>query len=75
MKTQFNDEYVAYVHGLIDEYGDKVPPIRQFILPGGSQLGAQLQFARTICRRAERTLVPLLRDEDLDENTLKFLNR
>uniref|UniRef100_A0A7E4WC05 Corrinoid adenosyltransferase MMAB n=1 Tax=Panagrellus redivivus TaxID=6233 RepID=A0A7E4WC05_PANRE len=74
-KTAFDANFVAYVHGLIDEYGDKVPPIRQFILPGGGELAARLQYGRALCRRAERSLVPLMRDEAIDENALKFLNR
>lgn len=52
-----------------------MPPIRQFILSGGGELSAQIQFGRTICRRTERSLVPLIRDEAIDENALIFLNR
>lgn len=74
-KTKFDVTHYNYVHGLIDEYGDKVPPLKQFILPGGGPVGSQLQFGRAICRRAERSLIPLLRDEAIDVNALKFLNR
>ncbi|KAE9553279.1 hypothetical protein FO519_003537 [Halicephalobus sp. NKZ332] len=74
-RTKFDANHYNYVHELIDEYGDKVPPLKQFILPGGGRIGAQLQFGRAVCRRAERSLIPLLRDDVIDENALKFLNR
>uniref|UniRef100_A0A914ZBB8 Corrinoid adenosyltransferase MMAB n=1 Tax=Panagrolaimus superbus TaxID=310955 RepID=A0A914ZBB8_9BILA len=74
-RTVFDEKFVKYVDGLIDEFGDKTPTIRQFILPGGGPLGSHLQYARALCRRAERSLVPLVRDEAIDENALKFLNR
>uniref|UniRef100_A0A914RBU0 Cobalamin adenosyltransferase-like domain-containing protein n=1 Tax=Parascaris equorum TaxID=6256 RepID=A0A914RBU0_PAREQ len=74
-KTKFDESLFDYVNAQIDVYGDRVPPIRQFILPGGGDVGATLQVARSICRRAERCLVPLLREEVIDKNALRFLNR
>ncbi|VDM42192.1 unnamed protein product [Toxocara canis] len=74
-KTKFDESLFNYVDKQIDVYGDRIPPIRQFILPGGGAVGAALQLARTICRRAERSLVPLLREDDIDKNALRFLNR
>lgn len=61
----------------IDEAQDHVPPLTQFISPGGSAAGAQLHVARTICRRAER-LVVVLREEEpggVSEDAMKFINR
>ncbi|HEX9614622.1 MAG TPA: ATP:cob(I)alamin adenosyltransferase, partial [Bacteroidota bacterium] len=46
-----------------------------FVLPGGSQLGAQLHVARTVCRRAERLLTVLTRAESQNSSLLIFLNR
>uniref|UniRef100_A0A1I7YZ29 Corrinoid adenosyltransferase MMAB n=1 Tax=Steinernema glaseri TaxID=37863 RepID=A0A1I7YZ29_9BILA len=74
-KTKFDVSLVEYVHGLVDVYGDRIPPIRQFILPGGGPEAAMFQYTRSVCRRAERSLIPLLRDEVIDEQALKFLNR
>uniref|UniRef100_F1L154 Corrinoid adenosyltransferase MMAB n=1 Tax=Ascaris suum TaxID=6253 RepID=F1L154_ASCSU len=74
-KTKFDESLFDYVNTQIDVYGDRIPPIRQFILPGGGDVGATLQVARSICRRAERCLVPLLREEVIDRNALRFLNR
>ena len=61
----FTDEgtKVAYLEALIDEYDAKVEPLRTFILPGGSSGAARLHFCRTVCRRAERAVVRLARDE------------
>ncbi|CAI5444915.1 unnamed protein product [Caenorhabditis angaria] len=74
-KTAFDVNMVDWINAEIDRYGDDLPPIRQFILSGGGATSAQLQYARAICRRAERSVVPLLRDEDVDPLALKFLNR
>ncbi|CAL2037351.1 unnamed protein product [Caenorhabditis brenneri] len=74
-KTAFDVAMVEWINAEIDRYGDDLPPIRQFILSGGGMTSAQLQYARAICRRAERSIVPLMRDEDVDPMALKFLNR
>lgn len=52
-------EYAARLEGLIDALEAEVPPLAQFILPGGSPAAAQLHLARTVCRRAERRIVAL----------------
>src|SRR5256885_4593817 len=54
----------------IDAMTGELPPLKSFILPGGSMAAAQLHVARTICRRAERLVVPLG-----DEATIRYLNR
>ncbi|KIH65407.1 ATP:cob(I)alamin adenosyltransferase [Ancylostoma duodenale] len=66
---------VEWIHAEIDRFGDQLPPIRQFILSGGGALSAHLQFARAVCRRAERSVVPLVRAEEADPQAMKFLNR
>ena len=52
-----------------------LPPLRNFILPGGSQSGAMLHLARAVCRRAERRLVAAGRAEDMNPELLPFFNR
>uniref|UniRef100_A0A914CBB2 Corrinoid adenosyltransferase MMAB n=1 Tax=Acrobeloides nanus TaxID=290746 RepID=A0A914CBB2_9BILA len=74
-RTKFDENFVNYVNELINSYGEKVPPLKQFILPGGGLQAANFQYARSICRKAERRLIPLLRENQIDENALKFLNR
>jgi cob(I)alamin adenosyltransferase len=66
---------VAFLEGAIDHMEDLVEPLRQFILPGGTQAAAQLHVARTVCRRAERWAVSLAREEQLSAEVLAYLNR
>jgi cob(I)alamin adenosyltransferase len=60
---------------LTDAYDAKAPPLTTFILPGGSAGAAQLHFARTVARRAERALVTLDRKERINPLVLAYLNR
>jgi cob(I)alamin adenosyltransferase len=73
----FKDEEakIARLEGWIDEYDAKVEPLRTFILPSGSSGGAMLHFCRTICRRAERVVVRLSREEPVNPAVLTYLNR
>ncbi len=59
----------------IDRCNDELPALRSFVLPGGTRLDAELHVCRTVCRRAERLLVALARKEDVDPETVKYLNR
>ncbi|MCC6953320.1 MAG: cob(I)yrinic acid a,c-diamide adenosyltransferase [Deltaproteobacteria bacterium] len=61
---------------LCDRYGEALPELTSFILPGGSELAAMFHLARTICRRAERTVVTLnAREGDGGEHVMIYLNR
>jgi len=66
---------VAHVEHLIDECQKDLVPLKEFILPGGGQIAASMHVARTICRRAERLCVTLSKEESLDPELVKFLNR
>jgi cob(I)alamin adenosyltransferase len=57
----------------IDSMNEGLPPLRSFVLPGGSRLNAELHICRTVCRRAERRCVALA--TEVDEEILKYLNR
>jgi cob(I)alamin adenosyltransferase len=60
----------------IDQAQSDLPPLANFIHPGGSLPGAYLHFARTICRRAERLVVALVdEDNDVSPEALRYLNR
>jgi cob(I)alamin adenosyltransferase len=60
----------------IDQFNTELPPLRNFLLPGGSLAAAQLHFARAVCRRAERRLVGLIRETPgLSRDILVYLNR
>lgn len=59
----------------IDAYGETLPPLHNFILPGGSQSAAALHLMRTVARRAERGLVALQNAGKVNPQTLMYLNR
>lgn len=59
----------------IDRLEAGLPPLKTFILPGGSPAGAALHLARTVCRRAERRLVTLARKGEVSPETIVYLNR
>lgn len=59
----------------IDRAEEELDPLRSFILPGGSEAGAALHLARTVCRRAERAVVALARTSEVDATILVYLNR
>lgn len=68
-------EATARLEAEVDRFEEELPPLRQFILPGGSPGGAALHLARAICRRAERHLVTLEQTEELNPEVLRYLNR
>ena len=59
----------------IDSAMAEMPPLENFILPGGTQGAAALHLARTICRRAERDVVRLGQEESIDGEVVRYLNR
>jgi cob(I)alamin adenosyltransferase len=59
----------------IDTLNDELEPLKEFILPGGTKAAAFCHLARTVCRRAERKLITLARDEKVTAISLKYLNR
>ena len=74
-KASLSVEWVAALESAMDELDQELPPLRVFILPGGGRCGALLQLARTICRRAERTVVELNETTSLDPTVIEYLNR
>ena len=59
----------------IDRFEDQLPPLKNFILPGGSTGGAAIHLARTVARRAERCVVSLAKGETVNPAVLIYLNR
>ena len=59
----------------LDRFNEDLPPLKDFILPGGSESAARCHLARTVCRRAERLMVSLAKVEDINEASLRYLNR
>jgi cob(I)alamin adenosyltransferase len=66
---------IAQLEREIDAMNADLPPLRSFVLPGGTRLNAELHITRTICRRAERLLVALAREESIPPETIPYLNR
>ena len=66
---------VTRLEKLMDRCQKDLPPLKEFILPGGGKISSLLHQARTICRRAERICVRLGREERLDPALVRFLNR
>lgn len=59
----------------IDEAHEELAPLRAFVLPGGASAAAALHVARTVCRRAERAVTPLVREGGVDPEIVRYLNR
>jgi cob(I)alamin adenosyltransferase len=72
---RLGDAAVEALEDAIDRTEAALPPLKQFILPGGTSKAAALQLARAVCRRAERAAVTLSRDAAVSPAILKYLNR
>lgn len=68
-------EMVQRLEKWIDRYNDEAPPIKRFILPGGTSASAALHVARVLTRRAERRVVTLCREEETNDEVRRYLNR
>ena len=65
----------ASMEKLIDAFEMSLQRLKVFILPGGTVVASQLHFARTVCRRAERSIVRLSRVENVDQDVVTYINR
>ncbi len=72
---QLAQTHVARLEQIIDRLSESLPPLRQFILPGGTPAAAHSHLARAICRRAERGLFRLSQTEQVNSASLQFMNR
>lgn len=68
-------EKILRLESWITEWNETLPPLKEFILPGGNLASATCHLARTICRRAERHLVALHAEEPLSPDILRYINR
>jgi len=69
------DAHVERLDARIESLREPLPPLRDFVFPGGSRAGAMCHLARAVCRRAERSLVALGAREQVSELSVKYLNR
>ena len=65
----------ADLERLLDELNDALPPLKDFVLPGGTPGAAVCHLARTVCRRAERRVITLQRSEPVNAEAVRYLNR
>lgn len=72
---QLEKEMIARLETQIDAAEKELPKLKNFILPGGTMLAAQLHVARTVCRRAERLMVTYARKRSFDPLVVEYLNR
>jgi len=68
-------DHVARLDALLEQWNAGLPALKEFILPGGSRAAAAAHLARTVCRRAERSVVAVGRTEPVTEHARKYLNR
>jgi cob(I)alamin adenosyltransferase len=68
-------ERVTALETQLDAWNDTLSPLKEFILPGGSRAAAYCHLARTVCRRAERTMMTLNSQEKITEISLQYINR
>jgi cob(I)alamin adenosyltransferase len=69
------DKQVERLEHMLDTLNEDLQPLKEFILPGGTPAAAVCHLARTVCRRAERRVVGLAREESISEPGLRYLNR
>ncbi len=69
------DRHISRVEGELDRLNADLPALKDFILPGGNPAAAHAHLARTVCRRAERRVISLARQEPVNEPCIHYLNR
>lgn len=77
-KHKSRTEFTASIQDLeqkIDEYTEQLPPLRNFILASGGKSSAALHVTRAVCRRLERSLLPILERGDINDDVYKYVNR
>lgn len=73
--VRINKDHITELEKLIEGIEPALPSLQWFILPGGSEAGALLHHARTVCRRAERCLITLKAQEPVNPHIVIFVNR
>ncbi len=73
--TAIAEAHVSRLEEVLDAFNADLPPLKDFILPGGTRPAAVCHLARTVCRRAERRVVSLAADEQLSALPQRYLNR
>ena len=74
-EMRISADFTTEMEKVIDTLSEELPPLTNFILPGGCQAGSVLHVARAVCRRSERCVVRLTREADVNPEIIRSLNR
>jgi cob(I)alamin adenosyltransferase len=74
-EPRIGEPQIGMLEHMIDGHEAKLEPLKNFILPGGTPKAAAFHLARTVCRRAERAVVSLAREQTISPSIVKYLNR
>ena len=74
-RAELDESRIATFEQVMDDADTELPPLRAFVLPAGTPRAAALHLARTVCRRAERSVIHLSHDADVPELFIVYLNR
>ena len=75
IESQIADEDIQRLEHAIDEADAQLPPLKAFVIPGGSRGSAVCHVCRTVCRRAERRILTMAEEHEVTENVSAFVNR
>jgi cob(I)alamin adenosyltransferase len=74
-KARLSDKRIAQLEQAIDDGEEELEPLKAFIMPGGTPKASSLHVARTVCRRAERSIIRLQRTDEVPQIVIVYLNR
>jgi cob(I)alamin adenosyltransferase len=75
VKSPITGERIGWLEETMDRWNEEIPPLRSFVLSGGGRFSALGHVARTVCRRCERTVIRLAREDEVPSEVLSYLNR
>lgn len=75
IKSPITAERIGWLEETMDRWNEELPPLRSFVLSGGGRFSALSHVARTVCRRCERVVLRLHREEEVPGPVLRYLNR
>lgn len=73
--AQLHTEEISILENAIDQITPTLPVLHSFVLPGGTMAASQAHVCRTVCRRAERRIVALTREAEINPDVLRYINR
>jgi cob(I)alamin adenosyltransferase len=75
VKNPITEERIAWLETAMDAWNESLAPLRSFVLSGGGRFSALSHVARTVCRRCERVILRLSREEEVPGEVLRYINR